>query len=379
MKVSVIIACSGSSQRMGGINKLFYPIDNIPVVIKSAMQFDKVDEVFEIVFSVSGDNRVLLEECLKKYPFRANIKLCEGGKTRQGSVLNGFAVCDECDIICVHDGARPFIDHDIIKANIADADKYGCAVVCVAVKDTIKLSCNGFIDRTTDRKSTFIAQTPQSARYEIFKKASLQSGCDDFTDDSQLFEALGLSPKLTQGSYTNIKITTPEDLNFCQDRKNNMIYRIGHGYDVHRLCEGRKLILGGVEIPHTLGLLGHSDADVLTHAIMDSLLGAASLGDIGRLFPDTDEAYKDADSIELLKIVCKTLRESGYSIVNIDSTICAQAPKISPHYEKIAEVISIACEIDKTQVSVKATTEEGLGFTGEKQGISCTAVSMISK
>lgn len=153
--------------------------------------------------------------------------------------------------------------------------------------------------------------------------------------------------------------------------------RIGHGYDVHKLCENRKLILGGVNIPHDKGLLGHSDADVLVHAVMDALLGAAAMGDIGKLFPDTDEKYKGADSIELLKHVCAILDKAGYKIDNIDSTVCAQKPKLAPHIEAMRENIAAACGLSVSQVSVKATTEEKLGFTGEEKGISATSVCLI--
>lgn len=153
--------------------------------------------------------------------------------------------------------------------------------------------------------------------------------------------------------------------------------RVGHGYDVHKLVEGRKLILGGVEIPHTVGLLGHSDADVLLHAIMDSLLGASALGDIGKLFPDTDERYKGADSLALLKEVVRVLGEKGYKIVNIDSTVIAQSPKLKDYIVKMRENIASACNIDVDRVSVKATTEEHLGFTGRKEGISAHSVCLI--
>lgn len=153
--------------------------------------------------------------------------------------------------------------------------------------------------------------------------------------------------------------------------------RIGHGYDVHKLTENRNLILGGVNIPWSKGLLGHSDADVLLHAVMDALLGAAALGDIGKLFPDTDEAYKDADSIELLKSVCKRIKEKGYEIVNIDSTVIAQKPKLKPYIEEMRNNIAAACKINIDNVNVKATTEEHLGFTGREEGISAHAVCII--
>lgn len=157
------------------------------------------------------------------------------------------------------------------------------------------------------------------------------------------------------------------------------MFRIGHGYDVHRLVEGRKLILGGVEIPNDKGLLGHSDADVLVHAIMDSILGALALGDIGKLFPDTDEKFKNADSLELMQEVCRIVREHGYSLGNIDATIIAQSPKLSPYIQLMRENIAKICNCDISQISVKATTEEKLGFTGEKLGISAHSVCLMIK
>ena len=155
--------------------------------------------------------------------------------------------------------------------------------------------------------------------------------------------------------------------------------RIGHGYDVHRLKKGRELILGGVEIPYEKGLDGHSDADVLIHAIMDALLGAAALGDIGKHFPDSDDKYKDAESIKLLWDVIGELKAAGFKPVNIDSTICAQAPKLAPYIDEMRENIAVACGLKKSAVSVKATTEEGLGFTGAGEGMSATAVCLIEE
>ena len=158
-----------------------------------------------------------------------------------------------------------------------------------------------------------------------------------------------------------------------------MTFRIGHGYDVHKLVEGRRLILGGVEIPHTLGLLGHSDADVLTHALMDALLGAAALGDIGHLFPDSDPAYAGADSLKLLEAVMERIRAAGYAVSNVDCTVLAQAPKLAPHIRTMRERLAAAMGVDVEQISVKATTEEGLGFTGAREGIAAHAVALLEK
>ena len=199
------------------------------------------------------------------------------------------------------------------------------------------------------------------------------------TDDCSLFELAGLPVHLTQGDYVNLKITTKEDLPAAAQNKGENTMRIGHGYDVHRLVEGRKLIMGGVTIPYEKGLLGHSDADVLVHAIMDALLGAAALRDIGRHFPDNDPAYEGADSIELLKKVGEMLEERMYLIENIDATVIAQKPKLLLYIDTMVKNVAEALHLEEDQVNIKATTEEGLGFTGKKEGISAQAICCISK
>ena len=203
----------------------------------------------------------------------------------------------------------------------------------------------------------------------------------DYTDDAQLLDAIGIKPHITIGEYSNIKITTAEDIDMARSliggKSAVCTPRIGHGYDVHRLVSGRALVLGGVNIPYEKGLLGHSDADVLTHALMDALLGAAALGDIGKLFPDSDDKYAGADSIELLKNVVKLLDENGYTIVNTDVTVIAQSPKLSSYIDDMRARLSQAMNISMNSVSVKATTEERLGFTGSGEGIAAHAVAMI--
>jgi 2-C-methyl-D-erythritol 4-phosphate cytidylyltransferase/2-C-methyl-D-erythritol 2,4-cyclodiphosphate synthase len=198
---------------------------------------------------------------------------------------------------------------------------------------------------------------------------------EQVTDDCSLFEMAGLPVRLTQGDYANIKITTKEDLP-KQKGENKM--RIGHGYDVHRLVEGRKLILGGVEIPYEKGLLGHSDADVLAHAVMDAVLGAAALGDIGQHFPDTDPAYAGADSLRLAQAVAALVREKGWRVENIDATILCQKPKLAPHIPAMREKLAAAFGMPVENMSVKATTEEHLGFTGEGLGIAAHAVALLT-
>ena len=258
---------------------------------------------------------------------------------------------------------------------IRTAANTGAAAPAVPVKDTIKVADkDGKVVTTPDRATLYAVQTPQCFDRALYlqaleavsgEKASL------VTDDCSLFELAGLPVTLTAGDYANLKITTKEDL----QKENTM--RIGHGYDVHRLVEDRKLILGGVEVPYEKGLLGHSDADVLLHAVMDAVLGAAALGDIGQHFPDTDPAYKGADSLALTREVAKIIAAHGYKVGNIDATILCQRPKLAPHIPAMRKNIADAFGLPLDAVSVKATTEEHLGFTGEGLGIAAHAVALI--
>ena len=268
---------------------------------------------------------------------------------------------------------------------IATAQRTGAAAAAVRVKDTIKQAdAAGLVQQTPDRSGLWSVQTPQIFRLDQYRQAMqhAQAAGLDLTDDCGVMEAAGVPVTLCEGDYRNIKITTPEDIltarAFLQERGEASM-RIGHGYDVHRLMPGRPLIVGGVTIPHETGLLGHSDADVLLHAIMDALLGAAALGDIGGWFPDTDERYKGADSGELLRQTVGLLCEHGYTIGNIDATVLAQAPKMKPHIPAMRQRIAALCGIGEGHVSIKATTEEGLGFTGQKEGIAAHAVCLITQ
>ena len=256
------------------------------------------------------------------------------------------------------------------------------AAPAVAVKDTIKIANDGAVVQTPDRAALFAVQTPQCFCRNLYWKA-LEAVQGEkvhlVTDDCSLFELAGLPVHLTQGDYANLKITTKEDLPAAAQNKGENTMRIGHGYDVHRLVEGRKLIMGGVTIPYEKGLLGHSDADVLLHAVSDALLGAAALGDIGKHFPDTDPRYEGADSLMLLREVGRLLDETGYTVGNIDATVLCQAPKLAPHIPAMRQNIANALGLALDDVSVKATTEEHLGFTGEGLGIAAHAVALIEK
>ena len=394
MNAAVIVA-AGRGSRMGlDRNKVLYPLCGEPIVVRTARAFAECglfDGGVVIVTSACDmdEMRAMFE--------RAGVQVravVEGGADRQESVYRGIAACDEAaDIIAIHDGARPLVTRGVIARTIESARQYGSGVAAVMLKDTIKrVDERGCVIDTPIRDTLRAVQTPQTfdaklirAAHERFKhgnEAGLRA-----TDDAMLAEWMGHTVRLTDGDVENIKLTTPEDMLLAGEvlvrrgeaKKEGNIMRIGHGYDVHRLVEGRKLILCGVEIPHTVGLLGHSDADVAYHALTDALLGAAAMGDIGRHFPDTDPAYEGADSGKLLDHVMKLIWAKGYVVGNVDVTIIAQRPKLKDYIETMRENVARHLKVDLDCVNVKATTTEKLGFEGEMLGISTHAVACIEK
>ena len=277
----------------------------------------------------------------------------------------------------------------MIAATIDSARRYGSGVAAVPLKDTVKrVDESGLVVETPQRDLLRAVQTPQTFDAALIRAAHARYADSDVraTDDAMLIEWTGHAVHLTPGDPENIKLTTPEDMLLAgqvilrrEGRKEAPAMRIGHGYDVHRLVEGRKLILCGVEVPYERGLLGHSDADVALHALMDALLGAAALGDIGRHFPDTDPAYAGADSGRLLDHVVALLHEKGYAVANADVTIICQRPKLKDYIEQMRENVAAHLKVDPDCVNVKATTTEKLGFEGEGLGISSHAVACIEK
>lgn len=381
----MMVAAAGNSTRMGCAKQLIL-LDGQPVLLRTLLTLQSVDAIDELLLITREQDAAYFAALAKEHGVTKLTRIVPGGDTRQQSVANGLAALPpEATLVGIHDGARPLITPEVVEAVIAEARVHGGAAVAVKVKDTLKQSDeNAFITATPDRSNLWRVQTPQVFARQPFCDAMASALADgrDFTDDCQLMEQAGHSVKLVSGLETNLKLTTPEDVHLAEailhgNTKEEHPMRIGHGYDVHRLVEERPLILGGVSIPFEKGLLGHSDADVLTHAIMDALLGAAALGDIGGLFPDTDPAYKGADSIQLLKEVVRRVREAGYTIGNIDATVLAQQPKLKPHISAMRERIAEACGIDEHCLNLKATTEEGLGFTGAMEGIAAHAVCLL--
>ena len=382
-KVSAVLVAAGSSTRMG-FDKLSFDLGGETVLHRSIRAFEQCPLVSEIVLA-AGKNRAFVEQqaadCTKP------VKIVSGGATRAESARNGVRAA-EGDLVAVHDAARPFVSQAVIAAALEAAAACGAAAPAVPVKDTIKAAQQGdgrvvpehcTVQSTPDRSTLYAVQTPQCfdrAEYLAALKELDETKARLVTDDCSLFELTGRTVRLSQGDYANLKITTREDLPRPEQNEEHKM-RIGHGYDVHRLVEGRRLILGGVDVPFEKGLLGHSDADVLTHAVMDAVLGAAALGDIGRHFPDNDPAYAGADSLKLAGRVAAILKEHGFCIKNIDATLLCQRPKLAPHIPAMRGNLAKAFGLPTDAVSVKATTEEHLGFTGEGLGIAAHAVALI--
>ena len=377
---AALVPAAGRSERMGGTDKLTAPLCGVPVLLRTLRALDEAALIDEIVVAVSPERLEEIAALCAGANVKTPLRVVEGGGSRAQSVLlAALAAGDSCELLAVHDGARPLILPEQVDDMVRLGQRTYAAAPALPVTDTVKVAdMAGLVQSTPDRKTLYAVQTPQVFQANILKAAlqsAIQAGAD-ITDDCSAVERLGKEVWLAPGWRENIKITTREDLPRPVQKEETRM-RIGHGYDVHRLVEGRKLILGGVEIPFEKGLLGHSDADVLAHAVMDAVLGAAALGDIGQHFPDNDPAYAGADSLELARHVARILSEHGYRVENIDATILCQRPKLAPHIPAMRANLAAAFGLPVDAVSVKATTEEHLGFTGEGLGIAAHAVALI--
>ncbi len=376
-KVTVVIPAAGQGKRLGSdIPKQFLKIGGEPVIIKTLNAFCNNEHV-DYIFIVTGNDHIgYCEELVKDYGLNKVKAVVEGGRERQDSVYNALkqinVECPDTEYVLVHDAARPFIKQETIDNVITAAYNTGAAIACVPVKDSIRQGSSEE-SRNIDRSNLYNVQTPQGFRKDILIEAYEKAFNEQYygTDDAGLVERTGQKIELVMGQYDNIKITTKEDM--------PMENRVGTGFDVHALVEGRPLILGGVGIPFEKGLDGHSDADVLIHALMDALLGAAALGDIGGHFPDTDPQYKGISSVKLLEHVAGLLREEGYKIGNVDITLMAQRPKIKPYIESMRSIIAETLDVDISRVNIKGTTTERLGFVGREEGIAAQAICLLNR
>ncbi len=388
MKTVAIIPAGGAGRRFNAaIAKQYLNLRELPVLVHSLKVFEQAENIDEIILVVpDSDIRFVREKLVVKNNLGKVVKIVAGGAKRQDSVRNGIAAIEgQCDIVVVHDGVRPFVTPEMIKHSIEVAREFQAAVIGVPAKDTIKeTEDNDFVVKTIPRQNLWITQTPQTFRFDVLQKAYEAAYNDNYcgTDDASLVERIGVKVKMIAGSYDNIKITTPEDLVIAEALLRNgaggkMEVRTGFGYDSHRFAQDRKLILGGVEIPFAKGLQGHSDADALLHAVCDALLGAAGAGDIGRHFPDTDQAYKDISSMVLLERVGEIIAAKGFSVVNIDISIIMEKPKMAPFAAEITANIAKVLNMSVADVNLKAKTNEGMGFVGRNEGVAVFAVASL--
>ena len=377
MSVTLILACAGKGERAGfDKNKLLVPIANKTCLERTLEAFVKNGRIDQFIVVAS------------KADFDTVKKLCgqvatviEGGKTRTQSVMNGLAIATG-DVVLIHDGARPFVSQRLINDCIDTAVRYGSALPVIPTRDTMVSGITSSKDEDKQvvrdylgKGGLYQVQTPQGFNTAKLKAAYARAGEIIYNDDGEVFKANGNEVVFVEGDINNLKLTYPEDFNNLYPSKS---CRVGTGFDCHRLVEGRKLILGGVEIAHVKGLLGHSDADVLTHAVMDAILSAVCERDIGYHFPDTDQRFKGADSLVLLKEVLAIAKRKGYEVSNVSACIMAQKPKLLPHIPAITEKLANALGISKDALGIGATTLEGLGFVGREEGICVQATATLT-
>ncbi len=372
-RVTAIITCAGKGERAGfGYNKLLKDLGGITPFEKCLTAFKGVKEIDRIIITCSNSDFEIFKAKCEGLSISAELVL--GGKTRTESVYNALLKTDDDDIVLIHDGARCFITEDIIKRCISSVKEFGSGVVALPATDTIAETDGLGKIVSTSRKDKYAVQTPQGFISGNLKKAyAMIKPNEEFTDESGLYAKYIGFPKIVEGSPLNKKLTRPEDFTISEN------VFVGTGFDLHVLVENRKLILGGIEIPHTKGLLGHSDADVLTHAVMDAMLSGACLGDIGRHFPDTDEKYKGISSMKLLEEVVKLVNKSGYKLKNVSSVIMAQKPKLAKFVDEIRQNLANALSVDVNSVGITCTTLEGIGTVGREEGIAVQSYCALIK
>jgi len=383
MQVTAIIAAGGSGTRLGAaVPKQLLQLGGRTILQRAIDAFRSHPGVAEVI--------VALPEAIVAAPpsWLEGVRVVAGGARRQDSVANAFAaIADDTEIVMIHDAARPFVSADVITRAIDAAAIHGAAIVALPVSDTVKrvvredgASGGGVITETLPRDEIFLAQTPQAFRRDVLGAAiAAGRGSATATDEAMLAERAGHRVHVVVGDAANVKITTAADLERARehDVRQPATSRVGVGYDLHRLVEGRRLILGGVDIPADLGALGHSDADVVCHSVTDAILGAARAGDIGQHYPDTDPRWKGASSIELLREVAALVRGRGFAVENVDVVVILERPKIGPHREAIQLRLAEALGIDAGRVSIKGKTNEGVDAVGRGEAIAAHAVCLL--
>jgi 2-C-methyl-D-erythritol 4-phosphate cytidylyltransferase/2-C-methyl-D-erythritol 2,4-cyclodiphosphate synthase len=379
MSVGVIIVAAGRGERLGGsVPKQLLDLGGRSILARSVAAFASHPAVTSLVVVLTPDlvhrGPELVGQTGREVVFAA------GGRRRQDSVQAGFAVMPpESEIVLVHDAARPFADRELIDRVIAASARTGAALPVVPIKDTVKRVAPGdrFVRATEARSELWLAQTPQGFRRDVLERAvTLGQSSVEATDEAMLAEQLGLPVEVVLGHDDNMKITTADDLAAARRRLAGTS-RVGTGYDLHRLVAGRPRVLAGVVLPFEKGPLGHSDGDVVCHALTDALLGAAAAGDIGQHFPNTDPRWKDAAGLDLLARAVAIIAERGWRPSNADVTIVLERPKVAPHLIPIREAIARTLGVTLDDVSVKGKTNEGVDAVGAGEAVAAHAVAMV--
>jgi 2-C-methyl-D-erythritol 4-phosphate cytidylyltransferase/2-C-methyl-D-erythritol 2,4-cyclodiphosphate synthase len=381
---AAVVVAAGRSTRFGGsLPKQFLDVGGRPLLERAVRALRERPAVAGVVVVLPAD---LLEgpdaDRVRGWP--GVTAVVAGGPARSDSVRRGLRVVPPLPHVLVHDAARPLAGPDLVERVIEATRIHGAAVPCVPIPDTVKrVDSEGRVEATVDRSTLRAAQTPQGARRDWLVEALDRAAAEGaaVTDEAAALERAGRPVQVVAGDPRNVKITTPEDLAVLRDREGEaaMDVRVGTGFDIHRFAEGRRLVLGGTEFEGETGLLGHSDADVVLHAVMDALLGAAGLGDIGVLYPPDDPRFAGADSAGLATDVARRVAAAGFEIVNVDLTVLAERPKIRPKAAAMRESVARCFGLEPGRVGLKATTLEGLGALGRREGIACQAVALLRR
>jgi 2-C-methyl-D-erythritol 4-phosphate cytidylyltransferase/2-C-methyl-D-erythritol 2,4-cyclodiphosphate synthase len=390
MSFGIVIVAAGRGERAGSPEngpKQYRPIGGKAVIAHTLEQFVTWPQASQIVVVIHADDEALLRRATDQVGRDGRVRTAIGGPTRQQSVLAGLRALQGCDIthVLIHDAVRPFFDHDLLdRVAAALADGAPAVLPAIPVSDTLKRAgINGRVTETVPRAELYAAQTPQSFRFDAIlaahEKAALE-GAGQFTDDAAIAEWAGMPVTLVAGTSDNVKLTTKRDIAMADERLSaDMLpdVRTGNGYDVHQLEPGDGVTLCGVFITHDQTLKGHSDADVALHALTDALLATCGAGDIGDHFPPSDPQWRGAPSRIFIEHAAKIVRDNGGTIMNADVTLIAEAPKIGPHREAMRAKLSEFVGISLDRCSVKATTNEQIGFVGRREGIAAIATATV--
>lgn len=368
MKISAVVPAAGAGARAGfSKNKLLTFFRGEPVLYRTVSALSACESIGEIVIAAAKRDIAEISAMFEKF---ANVRAVCGGETRTQSVLFALRACDSPDYVLIHDGARPFVTQKILNDCIETVRAHGSAVCALPVTDTIALCAEEKIGSIPDRSALYALQTPQAFSYAEILAAYDKIGGETFTDDSGVYAKFVAPPQIFAGDAKNKKLTFRED--FLSDPL--PAPRVGVGIDTHAFGKAQDhIVLGGARIPSESGLIAHSDGDVLVHAVMDALLSAAALPDIGHFFPDTDPAFADADSLRLLERVRNLLSEKGFAPRNVSAAIQAERPRLQKYIPAMRENIARALRISPDDVGLSAGTNEGLGYVGEGKGITVTA------